>query len=65
MIKNKHVEHDMVDLSLIENDFKPPFLQKEKEKNILIIQIYVDDIIFGATIKSLHKDFVKCMQDEF
>jgi hypothetical protein len=55
----------MVDLSLIENDFKPPFLQKEKEKNILIIQIYVDDIIFGATIKSLHKDFVKCMQDEF
>jgi hypothetical protein len=32
-----------------------PFLQKEKEKNILIVQIYVDDIILGATIKSLCK----------
>jgi hypothetical protein len=38
---------------------------KRKGKDILIVQIYVDDIIFGVTNEYLCKDFVKCMQDEF
>ena len=32
---------------------------------MLIVQIYVNDIIFGATNKNLCKEFAKCMQDEF
>jgi hypothetical protein len=38
---------------------------KRKGKDILIVQIYVDDIIFGVTNEYLCKDFAKCMQDEF
>ncbi|KAL6337946.1 hypothetical protein AAG906_005411 [Vitis piasezkii] len=38
---------------------------KTKEKDILLVQIYVDDIIFGATNDSLCKDFSKCMHSEF
>jgi len=31
----------------------------------LIVQIYVDDIIFGVTNESLIKDIANCMQDEY
>ena len=31
----------------------------------LIVQIYVDDIIFGSTNENLCKDFSKIMQNEF
>ncbi|WJX51852.1 hypothetical protein P8452_38016 [Trifolium repens] len=39
--------------------------RKTLEKDILIIQIYVDDIIFGSTNATLCKNFSKLMQDEF
>ena len=32
---------------------------------MLIVQIYVDDIIFGATNENMCKKFAKCMQGEF
>ena len=32
---------------------------------MLLVQIYVDDIIFGATNVSLHEEFSKCMHSEF
>mgnify|MGYP003702760341 CR=1 FL=1 len=32
---------------------------------MLIVQIYVDDIIFGATNESLCEEFAKDMQGEF
>ena len=38
---------------------------KRKGDNILIIQIYVDDIIFGSTNMSVYKEFSKTMQKEF
>ena len=38
---------------------------KVKGRDILVIQIYVDDIIFGATNESLCQEFSKVMQDEF
>ena len=41
------------------------FFKKTLEKNILIVQIYVDDIIFGSTNASLCKEFSKLMQEEF
>ena len=38
---------------------------KVKGNDILIVQIYVDDIIFGATNESLSQEFSKVMQGEF
>ena len=35
------------------------------DKDILIVQIYVYDIIFGSTNASLSKEFSKLMQEEF
>nr|GEW48838.1 hypothetical protein [Tanacetum cinerariifolium] len=36
-----------------------------KKGNILLVQIYVDDIIFGSTNKDLCKAFEKLMKDKF
>ena len=40
------------------------FIQKN-EKGLLLIQIYVDDIIFGSTNEELCDEFSKIMQQEF
>ena len=34
-------------------------------KDMFIVQIYVDDIIFGSTNENLYKDFSKTIQNEF
>nr|GEV61036.1 putative ribonuclease H-like domain-containing protein [Tanacetum cinerariifolium] len=38
---------------------------KRQEGDILLVQIYVDDIIFGSTNKDLCKAFEKLMKDKF
>ena len=38
---------------------------KIKEKDMLLVQIYVDDIIFGSTNPYLCEEFSKCMHNEF
>ncbi|GJU30728.1 retrovirus-related pol polyprotein from transposon TNT 1-94 [Tanacetum coccineum] len=38
---------------------------KKKGSNLIIVQIYVDDIIFGSTCQELCDDFAKIMHDEF
>nr|GEU33447.1 hypothetical protein [Tanacetum cinerariifolium] len=38
---------------------------KRKKGDILLVQIYVDDIIFGSTNKDLCKAFKKLMKDKF
>ena len=38
---------------------------KYKNQDILVVQIYVEDIIFGSTHQSLCKDFLFCMSKEF
>ena len=38
---------------------------KSKDSDMLIVQIYVDDIIFGATNVSLCEEFTKSMHSEF
>ena len=38
---------------------------KKSNSEIIIVQIYVDDIIFGATQDSLCEEFVAAMQGEF
>ena len=40
------------------------FIKKDK-KDILLVQVYVDDIIFGSTKIEMCKEFEKLMQDEF
>ncbi|GJZ68983.1 retrovirus-related pol polyprotein from transposon TNT 1-94 [Tanacetum coccineum] len=37
----------------------------KKDSHIIIVQIYVDDIIFGSTCQDLCDDFSKIMHDEF
>ena len=39
--------------------------RKDKNSKFILVQIYVDDIIFGATDESLCKDFSNLMQKEF
>ena len=38
---------------------------KHKNQDILIVQIYIDDIIFGSTNELLCKGFSSCMSKEF
>ncbi|GJZ95262.1 copia protein [Tanacetum coccineum] len=40
------------------------FIKKSKS-HLIIIQIYVNDIIFGSTYQNLWDDFAKIMHDEF
>nr|GEU50868.1 retrotransposon protein, putative, unclassified [Tanacetum cinerariifolium] len=38
---------------------------KKKSSNLIIIQIYVDDIIFGSTCQDTRDEFAKIFHDEF
>ncbi|GJT61285.1 retrovirus-related pol polyprotein from transposon TNT 1-94 [Tanacetum coccineum] len=38
---------------------------KKKDSNLIIVQIYVDDIIFGSTCQDMCDEFAKIMHDEF
>ncbi|GKF07711.1 copia protein, partial [Tanacetum coccineum] len=38
---------------------------KKKDSNLIIVQIYVDDIIFRSTCQEMCDDFAKIMHDEF
>nr|GEX14006.1 putative ribonuclease H-like domain-containing protein [Tanacetum cinerariifolium] len=55
---------------LLENSFqrgkidRTLFIKKQKG-DILLVQVYVDDIIFGSTNKELCKSFEKLMKDKF
>ena len=55
---------------LLEKDFSrgkvdTTLFIKKKLNDILLVQIYVDDIIFGSTNDSLCKEFSQDMQSEF
>jgi len=45
--------------------FDTTLFRRTLEKDILVVQIYVNDIIFGSTNASLCKEFSKLMQNEF
>jgi len=54
--------YDRLSNFLIENDFKrgqvdTTLFRRTLEKDILVVQIYVDDIIFGSTTSSLCMKF--------
>nr|GFB50569.1 putative ribonuclease H-like domain-containing protein [Tanacetum cinerariifolium] len=55
---------------LLENSFQRGKIDqtlfiKRQKGDILLVQIYVDDIIFGSTNKDLCKSFEKLMKDKF
>ena len=62
--------YDRLSKFLLENDFtresvdKTLFIQR-KYNELLIVQIYVEDIIFGATNENLCNEFTKLIQEEF
>nr|GEX69747.1 putative ribonuclease H-like domain-containing protein [Tanacetum cinerariifolium] len=55
---------------LLENGFQrgnidQTFFIKKQKGDIFLVQVYVDDIIFGSTNKELCKPFEKLMKDKF
>ena len=55
---------------LLENNFLKKKVDttlfiKRKDKKILVIQIYVNDIIFRFTNEALYQEFAKLMQEKF
>jgi len=68
--ENQCKQYDRLSDFLIENDFKrgqvdTTLFRRTLEKDIFVVQIYVDDKIFVSTNASLCKEFSKLMQDEF
>ncbi|GKA24961.1 retrovirus-related pol polyprotein from transposon TNT 1-94 [Tanacetum coccineum] len=54
------IKHDYT-MGMVDNTL----FTKKKTFEIIIIQIYIDDIIFGLTCQELCDDFAKIMHDEF
>ena len=62
--------YDRLSKFLLENGFSmgkanTTLFIKHKNQNIFIVQIYVDDIIFGSTNESLCNEFSSYMRKEF
>ncbi|GKD67278.1 putative ribonuclease H-like domain-containing protein, partial [Tanacetum coccineum] len=56
--------------SLMENGFRRGTINKtlfikKKKSNIMLVQVYVDDIIFGSTKKSMCTEFEECIHKRF
>ncbi|GJZ67374.1 retrovirus-related pol polyprotein from transposon TNT 1-94 [Tanacetum coccineum] len=58
-LKDFLIKHDYT-MGLVDNTL----FTKKKEPNLIIVQIYVDDIIFGSTCQEMCDDFAKIMHDE-
>ncbi|KAI3503815.1 hypothetical protein L1887_32266 [Cichorium endivia] len=43
----------------------PTFFVRSHQKHIMIVQVYVDDIIFGSTDQTMVDEFAKVMTDKF
>ncbi|GJX57465.1 retrovirus-related pol polyprotein from transposon TNT 1-94 [Tanacetum coccineum] len=58
--------YDRLKASLIKHEYKMGMVfTKKKSSNLIIVQIYVDDIIFGLTCQDTCDEFAKIMHDEF
>ncbi|GJY38944.1 retrovirus-related pol polyprotein from transposon TNT 1-94 [Tanacetum coccineum] len=62
--------YDRLKSFLIKHEYKIGMVDntlftKKKISNLIIVQIYVDDIIFGSTCQDMCDEFVKIMYDEF
>ncbi|GJZ61409.1 retrovirus-related pol polyprotein from transposon TNT 1-94 [Tanacetum coccineum] len=62
--------YDRLKAFLIKHEYKMGMVDntlftKKKSSNLIIVQIYVDDIIFGSTCQDMCDKFAKIMHDEF
>nr|GEV53691.1 hypothetical protein [Tanacetum cinerariifolium] len=62
--------YDRLKAFLIKHEYKMGMIDntlftKKKSSNLIIIEIYVDDIIFGSTCQDMCEDFANIMHDEF
>ncbi|GKC07397.1 retrovirus-related pol polyprotein from transposon TNT 1-94 [Tanacetum coccineum] len=62
--------YDRLKYFLIKHEYKMGMVDntlftKKKSSNLIIVQIYVDDIIFGLTCQDMCDEFAKIMHDEF
>ncbi|GJY33546.1 retrovirus-related pol polyprotein from transposon TNT 1-94 [Tanacetum coccineum] len=62
--------YDRLKAFLIKHEYKMEMVDntlftKKKSSNLIIVQIYVDDIIFGSTCQDMCDEFAKIMHDEF
>ncbi|GJX13820.1 retrovirus-related pol polyprotein from transposon TNT 1-94 [Tanacetum coccineum] len=62
--------YDRLKSFLIKHEYKMGMVDnilftKKKSSNLIIVQIYVDDIIFGSTCQDMCDEFSKIMHDEF
>ncbi|GJV63962.1 retrovirus-related pol polyprotein from transposon TNT 1-94 [Tanacetum coccineum] len=62
--------YDRLKAFLIKHEYKMGMIDntlftKKKSSNLIIVQIYVDDIIFGSTCQDMCDEFAKIMHDEF
>nr|GEW26060.1 retrovirus-related Pol polyprotein from transposon TNT 1-94 [Tanacetum cinerariifolium] len=62
--------YDRLKAFLIKHDYTMRMIDntlftKKKDPNLIIVQIYVDDIIFRSTCQEMLDDFAKIMHDEF
>ncbi|GJU20058.1 retrovirus-related pol polyprotein from transposon TNT 1-94 [Tanacetum coccineum] len=54
------IKHDYI-MGMVDNTL----FTKKKDPNLIIVQIYVDDIIFGSTCQEMCDDFAKIMHVKF
>nr|GEU44263.1 hypothetical protein [Tanacetum cinerariifolium] len=62
--------YDRLKAFLVKHEYKMRMIDntlftKKKSLNLIIVQIYVDDIIFGSTCQDKCDEFAKIMHDEF
>ncbi|GJT78439.1 retrovirus-related pol polyprotein from transposon TNT 1-94 [Tanacetum coccineum] len=62
--------YDRLKAFLIKHEYKMGMVDntlftKKKSSNLIIVQIYVDDILFGSTCQDMCDEFAKIMHDEF
>ncbi|GKA05694.1 retrovirus-related pol polyprotein from transposon TNT 1-94 [Tanacetum coccineum] len=62
--------YDRLKAFLIKHEYKMGMVDntlftKKKSSNLIIVQIYVDDIIFDSTCQDMCDEFAKIMHDEF
>ena len=61
----KRLSKFLIKNGFIRGKIDPTLFTKQNGNDILIVQIYVDDIIFGSTNDSMCEWFSKCMSSEF
>ncbi|GKE92682.1 retrovirus-related pol polyprotein from transposon TNT 1-94, partial [Tanacetum coccineum] len=59
-LKTFLIKHDYT-MGMVDNTL----FTKKKDPNLIMVQIYVNDIIFGSTCQEMCDDFAKIMHDEF